>query len=271
MSSEQTLKESEAATERIKKKRANLSSEQRLKEVEAARVCIRSMHVDMKKEKKDFLVDFSTTKLTEQSHFEAFEQNKEVACMLWHISSGFHRFSQLEDLQGEGGKEAMRSLLDDIHSEKLDPDKINAMIEAFLQAQGRGDFSGYCSPFENSKEINRCSEFKSIRERMLLYLHVLHVGSVILKEETQNTIVCTYKMTWIYFFSLKRIDNDELQLPPLQMPVDDYSNSRTVHIASLRSVCTAKEGRLRGQHYHLYPQFVETDKGNTKALYCKWS
>jgi hypothetical protein len=57
----------------------------------------------MKKEKKDFLVDFSTTKLTKQSHFEAFEQNKEVACMLWHINSAFHRFSQLEDLQGVGG------------------------------------------------------------------------------------------------------------------------------------------------------------------------
>jgi hypothetical protein len=154
LSSEQRLKEVEAARVGMRSTRANLSSEQSLKEVEAARVGMRSMRVEMKKEKKDFLVDFSTTKLTKQSHFEAFEQNEEVACMLWHINSGFHRFSQLEDLQGEGGKEAMRSLLDEIHSEKLDPDKKNAMMEAFLQAQGRGGYAGDCSPFENSNDIN---------------------------------------------------------------------------------------------------------------------
>jgi hypothetical protein len=156
--------------------RANLSSEQRLKEVEAARVHIRSMRVDIRKEKKDFMVDFSTTKLTEQSHFEAFEQNKEVACMLWHINSGFHRLSQLEDLQGEGGKEAMRSLLDDIHSEKLDPDENNAMIEAFLQAQGRGGYSGDCSPFENPKDTNP-TVFQTNRLtdcNHTIFLHYIH-------------------------------------------------------------------------------------------------
>jgi hypothetical protein len=69
--------------------------------------------------------------------------------------------------------------------------------------------------------------------------------------------------------------NEELQLPPFQMPNDDYGKSRTIHIASLRSVYTAKEGRIRGQHYHLHPEFVETDKAGLEYTFlcasCKTS
>jgi hypothetical protein len=51
------------------------------------------------------------------------------------------------------------------------------------------------------------------------------------------------------------------------MPVDNYGNSRTIHIASLQSVYTAKEGRIRGQRYRLHPEFVEIDKAGLEYTF----
>jgi ATP-dependent protease HslVU (ClpYQ) ATPase subunit len=126
----------------MKSNHANMSSEQTLKEVEAARVCMRTKHANTKEQRKDFQVDFSTTKMTEQHHFDTFEQNAETAVMLWHMNSGFNRFSGLEDLKRRRrSKEAMSDLIDERDYEMHDPDEIIAIaVKAFTQIQGTGGY-----------------------------------------------------------------------------------------------------------------------------------
>jgi hypothetical protein len=76
-----------------------MSLEQTLKEVEAAMIFpMRTECASTKEQRKAFQVDFSTTKMTEQHHFDNFEQKAETAVVLWHMNSGFNKFSGLEDL-----------------------------------------------------------------------------------------------------------------------------------------------------------------------------
>jgi hypothetical protein len=78
---------------------ANMSSQQKLKEVEAARVHMKTKCANTKEQRKAIQVDFSTTKMTEQDHYDNFEQNAETAVMMRCMNSGFNRFSGLEDLK----------------------------------------------------------------------------------------------------------------------------------------------------------------------------
>jgi hypothetical protein len=59
---------------------------------------MRTKCANTKEQRTAFQVDFSTTKMTEGHQFDNFEQNAETAVMLWHMNSGFNRFSGLEDL-----------------------------------------------------------------------------------------------------------------------------------------------------------------------------
>ena len=86
---------------------------------------------------------FQTETLTEESSTELFEQNPEVAAMLWHMNSGSDRFEMVDQLialdpTSDEFRETMDKLLELIQAEALTDCEKDSLVSTFHKAQGRG-------------------------------------------------------------------------------------------------------------------------------------
>jgi hypothetical protein len=98
----------------------------------------KSMHRAREQERdtvQSKVVDFSTLEMVQDSNFHAFEQNPEVAAMLWHVNSGFYRFNGIENLT-EDDPDLKQKVIDEVLAEKLSNVEKEALINDYLYAMG---------------------------------------------------------------------------------------------------------------------------------------
>jgi hypothetical protein len=182
------------------------------------------------------VVDFSTSKMVPDSNFNAFEQNPEVAAMLWHFNSGFQRFNGIENLTKDD-PDLHRKIKGEVLAEKLSNEEKNCLINDYLHAMGRGGYDG-AKHEAPSHRPNRFGGPKEGRDAPMLTC-----GSCGVKEvERGRTQFFEPSLALLDVLALSDLQLQRLAalkaLPPLTIVIEEDGATKDVHLSKLLSAHT---------------------------------
>ena len=216
------------------------------------------------------VVDFSTLETGPDSNFQAFEQNPEVAAMLWHVNSGFNQFNGVENLT-EDDPQLKQKVVEEILAQKLSNEEKDALINDYLHAMGRGGYNGekFGLPLHCPHRSGGPKEGRDAP--------ILTCGSCGVKEvERGRTQFFEISLDLLDVLTLSELQLQKLddlrELPHLKIAVDDIGTTKDVDLSKLPSVYIREDGCTI---LNLHPEFVHKDDGQNECtflcLQCKTS
>jgi hypothetical protein len=248
--------ENERNRRRQREQLSNESPEAAATRCEAGNERKRSSRASVRKETENKVVNFSTTNIIPSDpNFSAFEQNPEVAAMLWHFNSGFYRFNGIDNLT-QDDPDLMQKLTDKVLAEKLTKEEQDILINDYLHGMGRGGYNGkkYDPPAHCP---DHCSGQKEARDAPKITC-----GSCGVKEvergHTQFFEISLDLLGVLMALSelqLQRLDALK-DLPPITIVVNDDGMTKDVDLSKLQSTYMQDDGHV----LNLHPEFVHKDE-----------
>ena len=228
-------------------------------------------------------ITFQTETLNDDLNTDSFEQDPEVATMLWPMNSGSDRFEEVDylltlDPLSQEFLEVKRSLADQVKSEALTNTEKNELIETFYKAQGRGGYNGQAS-------IRQPSKFPLSHDCPILTCASCGIRDCATDLPSQDQafrqidIHKDLSPAAIKILSLSdnQLQNwrSEMSKPPIVIPTDPEGTTKEVSIHKLRSIHQSRVHNSASSalpsHFHLHPEFVTTSECGTSetAFFCQ--
>ncbi len=244
------VKEQNTAAQRKCRAKSSEEQKQRARRKNANRM----QKCRQEKKKKKLVPNFSTTAEELDGadlSFENFEQDVEVATMLFYLNLGYGRYLSIDDLPSEAAKEKLKKEID---SETCTAEEQDEIIDRFLEAQGRG---GYQQKDATHGRMWK-DAFESRPESRDAYVTVCGLCGI--KQPERNgceyTEVALKDMEQFIELTSEELEefNNECNRPALLLPVNDSGDLAEFDLYKLRSVYRSKTDPSVA--YFVHPEFV---------------